>query len=184
MGENKVREGRCNLWPSVKASLFWTFAIECANRVVSMHLGKDWILCPELLRRVKRTRNMYKHLGNPPPSQDNHLLCSLWDSHLSLWEKKSRILAAFTCLNKNFNLGASPWHLCLLTETVVWSERKGKSAGGFSLQLFYCRQNRIQVHAAPVLSSYYLIYNSSFQQFIIMELSKRCMQVSKDTVNI
>lgn len=184
LGENKVREGRPLQLVALSQSISALHICISANRVVSMQLGKDWVLCPELSRRVKRTRSMYKHLGNPP-TQYNHLLYSLWDSHLSLWEeKKSRILTAFTCPNKNLCLGASPWHLRSLAETAVWTGWNGEPAGGFSLQLFYCRQNRIQVHAALVLSRYSSMQNSSFQRFRIVELYKTCTQVCKDRVNI
>lgn len=161
--------------PSVKASLLCTFAFKYALQIElsACILDKTEYFaqsCREGLRGTAACINIWV----TPPPQYNHLLCSLWDSHLSLWEKESRILAAFTCLNKNLHLGASPWHLRSLTETAVWTECDGKPAGGFSLQLFYCRQNGIQVHAALVLSSYSSIQNSSFQNCIIMELHRTC----------
>lgn len=164
-------------------------AFKCAistNRVVScLYLGKDWVLCPELSRRVKRIRSMYKHLGNPPPAQLPTISSVACGILTCLCGRKNHKFSQHSPVwTKTLHLGASSWHLRSLTETAGSTEGNGEPASGFSLQLFHCRQNRIQVHAALILSSYSSTQISSFQHFIIMELCTTCTQGCKDTLNI
>lgn len=111
LGENKVRKGRCNLSPSVEASLLCTFAFKCAT---SLHIELSACILETTEHFAQSCRGGLRgpaaciNIWVTPTSQYNHLLCSLWDSHLSPWEKELRILTAFTCLNKNLHLGASP----------------------------------------------------------------------------
>lgn len=127
---DKVREGCCNLSPSIKASLLCTQA--CNISVCILETSEYF---------AQSCREGYKHLGNPqpppPPPKYNYLLCSLWGSHLSQWEKEHtlengltricwNILTAFTFLTQSLQLGASLWPLCSLTGNAVWIKWNGK----------------------------------------------------------